>query len=109
MNPFPTSNSFPNVPFVSVKHELTNNGTRVRLTFAPLTAGSYQIAINSAAVTDSVGNALGAANIVTPFNVQLGLATWSNSQGGRWDDPNNWDAGHVPGAPVGQICYFGAG
>src|SRR5205823_17058 len=48
------------VPLTNIQ---THSGDRlVQMTFAPLAHGSYQIVINSAAVTDRAANALGAAN-----------------------------------------------
>ena len=55
------------VPPLSVS--LRQQDTQVELYYAPLAEGNYQLVIHAAAVTDRVGNALGAGDSVSSFRI----------------------------------------
>jgi len=76
-----------------------NNDNEVVLSFAALAAGSYEVRIRAAAVTDVSGNRLGAEDVVSQFTIEpfLGTFEWTNFSGGRWDDAANWNPRSVPG------------
>ena len=61
---------------------------------SPLPDGLYR-ALVTATVSDLAGNQL-ATNHVWEFRV-AGRVTWIRSTDGRWDDPQNWSTGAVPG------------
>ncbi len=73
---------------------LSQRGAAVQLLYPPLEEASYEFVVHAAAVTDRVGNALGAADMVSRFRV--GFATreptvvWVNPAGGMWEEPSNW-------------------
>src|SRR5262249_53058132 len=77
--------------------QLRAEDRRVALTSGPLPSGSYRLVIAAAAVTDRAGHPLGTTNDVSPFTLVPATIAWINPAGGFWDDPHNWDAGHVPG------------
>lgn len=76
-------------------------GTTVEIVYPPLAIGDYEFVIAAADVTDRVGNAIGAADVVTQFRVDDPMReptiVWINPESGLWDDPNNWEPGVVPG------------
>src|SRR5262249_61618155 len=71
----------------------------VQVTYPALVAGSYQLTLDTASITDRAGNPLGNSPLVTHFTKvdQVLPVRWINPNGGFWDDPNNWDTGAVPG------------
>jgi hypothetical protein len=79
---------------------LLADGRSVVLTYAPLPANNYDPDINAPAVTDRVGNALGASAISQHFSLVAANIVWINPAGGDWDDPNNWDAARVQDLPT---------
>ena len=77
--------------------DLLDQGSLVRLRFAGLAAGDYQIVIDADAVTDLAGNALGGPDVTSDFSLVGEQVTWINPVGGFWDDPANWSGGALPG------------
>jgi hypothetical protein len=77
--------------------ELRGSGRIVECALGQLPPGSYQVVINAPAVTDTAGNPLGKAKIVTHFTRVQYSINWINAAGGDWDDPNNWDLRRIPG------------
>jgi Bacterial Ig-like domain/Bacterial Ig domain/LVIVD repeat len=77
--------------------ELLSEDRVVQLNFAGLTAGSYQLVIHGASVTDLAGNALSAGDVTSNFTLTGGSKDWVNPAGGFWDDPSNWEDGTLPG------------
>jgi hypothetical protein len=73
---------------------LSQRGAAVQLLYPPLEEASYDFVVHATAVTDRVGNALGATDLVSDF--QVGFATreptivWINPAGGMWEEPSNW-------------------
>jgi hypothetical protein len=56
-------------PLTPLSLDLRGNDTLVQLTFSPLLAGTYQLVINGAAVTDRVGHALSTGNVTDSFTL----------------------------------------
>jgi hypothetical protein len=75
---------------------LRGDDRTVSLAYSPLSEGSYRLMISAAAVTDRVGNPLGATDIVSQFTIGTGTIRWVNPAGGFWDDPANWDLNRLP-------------
>ncbi len=69
----------------------------VQLTLPMLQLGTYQFAIDAAAITDRSGNPLGSSNLTSSFTVLQYSAVWINPNGGDWSTPSNWESGVVPG------------
>jgi hypothetical protein len=81
-----------------VELRLHNTEVQVTLPAGLLPAGEYTLVIHAAMITDTVGNALGSADITTMFHVAQYTEVWTNPNGGSWSDPSNWDTGRVPQA-----------
>ncbi len=73
------------------------NGAAVYLTYDTLALGAHRFEIDAARVIDRAGNALGAATLVTNFEVREFTVEWIGASGGRWNDAANWSTGHTPG------------
>jgi len=69
----------------------------VELSFGGLAAGSYQLVIAAAQVTDRAGNALGVDDFISTFTLSDATIRWVNPTGGFWDVAANWDLGRLPG------------
>ena len=76
---------------------LRSGDRTVQLTYEPLPAGEYNLAIDASDVTDRAGNALGETDIINPFTLLEGTIFWVGGSG-DWHDPTNWNTGVVPGA-----------
>jgi hypothetical protein len=61
-----------------------------------LPVGSYTFTVNAPAITDLAGNALGSAALTWTFDVSR-TYNWTNTAGGDWSNPANWDRGQLPG------------
>jgi hypothetical protein len=77
--------------------EVLAEGRLVELRYTGLEAGDYQIAIAGTAVTDRVGNALAAHDVISAFTLTGEAIEWINPAGGFWDDPASWEGGVLPG------------
>jgi hypothetical protein len=61
-----------------------------------LPVGSYTFTVNAPAITDLAGNTLGTSPLTWTFDVSR-TYNWTNTAGGDWSNPANWDRGQVPG------------
>ncbi len=61
-----------------------------------LPVGSYTFTVNAPAETDLAGNALSTSLLTWSFQVSR-TYNWTNTNGGDWSNPANWDRGQVPG------------
>ena len=89
--------SQPNGNIVPISVQQADGGRTVLLTFAPLSAGSYELDINASQVRDLSETPLGAQPIVSDFTTVAAAIQWMNPAGGSWHDPNNWLQHRVPG------------
>ena len=69
----------------------------VQLTYEPLAAGDYTLAIEGTAVTDRAGNALDTGVVTRSFSLLEGTIAWIGGSG-SWHDATNWSTGTLPTA-----------
>jgi len=68
----------------------------VSINYPVLPLGTFRLIVDAPHVTDRVGNALGAAEVVKTFKVIDVDAFWIGGNG-SFTDPTNWNTGVVPG------------
>ncbi len=81
---------------VPVSITLLKHNESVEITYPSLAVGSYQIVIDSAHVTDKLGNVMGTTPVTTDFTVQQYSAVWVNTAGGDWFTASNWQGDVLP-------------
>ncbi|MFT5124282.1 MAG: cytoskeletal protein CcmA (bactofilin family) [Verrucomicrobiales bacterium] len=81
---------------VEIELEQLEFGRTVQLTFAGLSGGDYELALDGTLITDRAGNPLDTGDMVSAFFVAEATAVFNNDVGGDWDVPGNWDAGTLP-------------
>jgi hypothetical protein len=93
-------------PRTPIDIQVRRDGQTVQLTYDTLSPGSYHVVINTAAIKDRAGNRIAGPNVTTSFTIAQGTILWTNSAGGDWSNPANWDLGRVPNA--GDDVYISA-
>jgi len=77
--------------------QLRSDDKIVQLTYEPLAAGDYTLAIEGTAVTDRAGNALDTGVVTRSFSLLEGTIAWIGGSG-SWHDATNWSTGTLPTA-----------
>ena len=75
------------------------------LNLGRLDPGTYQFLIQAPAILDGSGNALGLTNLTSSFTVDRYSIRWTNTLGGDWSVPSNWNLGRLPG-PNDDVLMF---
>ncbi len=84
---------------------LTGNNQVVRLNYPSFAVGAYHLVVDATQVADINGVVLGAKTLTTDFTVQAFSSIFTNTSGGSWNTPGNWNVNAVPGAT--DAVYIG--
>jgi len=77
---------------------VSSDARSVELEYDPFAVGTYRLEVDTTAITDQSGNALGTGLTNTTFTIVQSTVSWMNPAGGFWDVAANWSTGVVPGA-----------
>lgn len=82
-------------PIIPVDIQFSNDGQQVFLRYDLFDPGDYHLQLDGSVIADYAGNTLG-GTATSDFVVDGPTAVWANSNGGFWDDPDNWVGGGAP-------------
>ena len=83
---------------VPIDIQIRRGGRLVQLTYAQLAPDDYELRVRAPAVTDLAGNPMGDATLIRVFTVLDASIVFTNTAGGDWNNPANWEGGRLPTA-----------